>query len=125
MDNRFLTAVKTKAANTKTKVLMGMTAATAPVLGSLGYCAEPDVNATTNKVVAAIFNIMMIGGLAMLAVGIAMLVRTIIAMSQGDQAQPGALGKAVAFVIGGVVLMAMKSVLKALGVPVDNFKLFG
>lgn len=75
-----------------------------------GYC-DIDVNASTQKVMKAIFNMLLFGGIAMTAVGIGMLVKTVISMSQGDQAQPGALGRAVAFTLGGIVLAAMKTII--------------
>lgn len=84
---------------------LGVLALTLP-----GYC-DVDVNASTQKVMKAIFNMLLFGGIAMTAVGIGMLVKTVISMSQGDQAQPGALGRAVAFTLGGIVLAAMKTII--------------
>lgn len=80
------------------------------LLSMVGHC-DIDVNASTQKVMKAIFNMLLFGGIAMTAVGIGMLVKTVISMSQGDQAQPGALGRAVAFTLGGIVLAAMKTII--------------
>lgn len=81
------------------------------ICSCIGFC-DVDVNSSTQKVMKAIFNLLLFGGIIMAAVGIGMLVRTVISMSQGEQAQPGALGRAIAITAGGIVLAAMKTITK-------------
>lgn len=94
-----------KARYTALDVMVGL-----GICSTIGFC-DVDVNSSTQKVMKAIFNLLLFGGIIMAAVGIGMLVRTVISMSQGEQAQPGALGRAIAITAGGIVLAAMKTII--------------
>ena len=45
------------------------------------------------------------------------------AVTEGESAPPNAVSKALGFIVAGIVMCAIKSVLQALGVPVTGFKL--
>ena len=48
-----------------------------------------------------------------IAAGAASLIRTIVSMASGEQAQPGALGKGIGLMVGGAVLCALKAIVTA------------
>lgn len=84
--------------------------------------AYADVNDTINNVLKFVFGGVTLVGIFMAIVGVVQLVRYYMAVSGGDQAQPGQLGKAIGMLIGGIVCVFVKTILSALGVPVDNFQ---
>ena len=102
--------IKNLGMKAKAKIVGASAMASMAVMSVMGHC-DVDVNSSTQKVMKAIFNVLLFGGIAMAAVGVGMLVRTVIAMSQGDQAQPGALGKAIGLTVGGIVLAALKTIM--------------
>lgn len=81
-----------------------------------------DVDSTGQNVIKAVFNILLLGGTILTAVGIVQLVRAIMEASQG-QSQPGAVGKALGMILGGVVMMASKAVVEAIAGPIGNWSL--
>ncbi len=44
----------------------------------------------------------------------ASLIRTIVSMASGEQAQPGALGKGIGLIVGGAVLCALKAIVTSI-----------
>lgn len=87
---------------------------------SSAYCSA-SVDELGNKVIKMLFNILFLGGIVFLANGIRLFVS---AVQQGEQAPPGAVGKAIASILSGIVMMAMKALLTSMGVNVDNWGLF-
>lgn len=79
---------------------------------SPAYC---DINGNTamQKFLKTMFSTTVFGGIVLIAAGIASLIRTIVAMAAGEQAQPGALGRGIGLVVGGVVLCALKAIVTA------------
>ena len=64
--------------------------------GMLAVCpAYCDINGNTamQKFLKTMFSITVFAGIVLIAAGAASLIRTIVAMASGEQAQPGALGK--------------------------------
>ena len=51
-----------------------------------------------------------VAGIVMIAADAASLIRTIVSMASGEQAQPGALGKGIGLIVGGAVLCALKAI---------------
>ena len=88
---------------------------------SSAYCKSASVDDLGNKVIKMLFNILFLGGVVFLANGIRLFVS---AIQQGEQAPPGSIGKAIASILSGIVMMAMKALLTAMGVNVDNWGLF-
>lgn len=88
------------------------------------YCDSTDVTTVGNNVIKAVFNVLLLGGIVLAAVGVVQLVRAIMEASQG-QSQPGAVGKALGMILGGIVMAAAKTVLNALGVQTDGWSLTG
>lgn len=88
--------------------LMAVTAGTA-VLMSPAYC---DINGNTamQKFLKTMFSITVFAGIVLIAAGAASLIRTIVSMASGEQAQPGALGKGIGLMVGGAVLCALKAI---------------
>lgn len=99
--------------------LMAIVAAVSSVFGST-LCADLNVNATAQKVIDFIFGAIQLGGVAMIAMGVIQIGK---AVTEGESAPPNAVPKALGFVVAGIVMCAIKSVLTALGVPVTGFKL--
>ena len=54
------------------------------------------------------FSITVFVGIVLIEAGAASLIRTIVSMASGEQAQPGALGKGIGLIVGGAVLCALK-----------------
>ena len=96
-----------------------LTAAVAAGIVSPTFC-ETNINDVGKNVITAVFSILQLGGIILAAVGIVQLVRAIMEASQG-QSQPGAVGKALGMILGGVVMAAAKAVLKALGINPDDW----
>lgn len=96
---------------------MGMAVCTA--VGQT-FCTDLNVNTTAQKVIDFIFGAIQLGGVAMIAMGVVQIGK---AVTEGESAPPNAVPKALGFVVSGIVMCAIKSVLTALGVPVTGFKL--
>lgn len=106
-------SIKRKVNNTTTKMALGASAALAVV--APGYCTN-GVNDQAGKIINMMFNLISVAGLVLVAVGIVQLVRAIIALTGGDQLQPGQLGKALGFIVAGIVAAGLKAILAALGI---------
>ena len=76
------------------------------------YC---DVNGNTamQKFLKTMFSITVFAGIVLIAAGAASLIRTIVSMASGEQAQPGALGKGIGLIVGGAVLCTLKAIVTA------------
>ena len=77
------------------------------------YC---DINGNTamQKFLKTMFSITVFAGIVLIAAGAASLIRTIVSMASGEQAQPGALGKGIGLIVGGAVLCALKAIVTAI-----------
>ena len=84
------------------------------------FCTDLNVNTTAQKVIDFIFGAIQLGGVAMIAMGVIQIGK---AVTEGESAPPNAVSKALGFIVAGIVMCAIKSVLQALGVPVTGFKL--
>lgn len=104
--------------NLKSKAVMAKVRTKAAVLGALA-CISPaycDVNGNSamQKFLKTMFSITVFAGIVLIAAGTASLIRTIVSMVSGEQAQPGALGKGIGLIVGGVVLCALKAIVTAI-----------
>lgn len=79
----------------------------------LGFC---DVNANTSmqNFLKTLFNIIIFAGVILVVAGAVSLIRTVISMASGEQAQPGALGKGIGLLVGGIILCAAKALITAI-----------
>ena len=110
--------LKAKAMMAKTKLETMPTRAKAAVVCTLAticpaYC---DINGNTamQKFLKTMFSITVFAGIVLIAAGAASLIRTIVSMASGEQAQPGALGKGIGLIVGGAVLCALKAIVTAI-----------
>ncbi len=78
------------------------------------YC-DVDVNTVMNNTTTLVFKILTWGGIIISVVGVVMLGKAIMDSSAG-QSQPGALGKALGVLVLGILMLAAKSILTAIGV---------
>ena len=103
--------VKTKVDDFSVRASLAAGAAIASVCPA--YC---DINGNTamQKFLKTMFSITVFAGIVLIAAGAASLIRTIVAMASGEQAQPGALGKGIGLIVGGVVLCALKAIVTAI-----------
>lgn len=78
-----------------------------------GFC---DINGNTSaqKVIKIVFNVIMLAGIVLIAAGAVMLIKTIVSIASGEQAQPGAIGKALGLLIGGIVAAALHPIVTAI-----------
>lgn len=102
---------KAKKNSLATKAAAALSAGLASV--GLGFC---DVNANTSmqNFLKTMFNVVMFAGVILAVAGAVTLIRTIISMASGEQAQPGALGKGIGLLVGGIVLCAAKALITAI-----------
>ena len=110
--------IKEKAIMAKSKmddvsIKTGVAISTAVAAVCPAYC---DINGNTSmqKFLKTMFSITVFAGIVLIAAGAASLIRTIVAMASGEQAQPGALGKGIGLIVGGAVLCALKAIVKAI-----------
>lgn len=116
--------LKAKAMMAKTKLETMPTRAKAAIVCTLAsiskgilvcpaYC---DINGNTamQKFLKTMFSITVFAGIVLIAAGAASLIRTIVSMASGEQAQPGALGKGIGLIVGGAVLCALKAIVTAI-----------
>lgn len=77
------------------------------------YC-DINGNNAMQKFLKTMFSITVFAGIVLIAAGAASLIRTIVSMASGEQAQPGALGKGIGLIVGGAVLCALKAIVTAI-----------
>lgn len=106
-------SVKEKMRSTEAKVAMTTGAAFATIAPA--FC-DNDANSTATKIINMVFNLVSMAGLVLIIVGVVQLVRAIMAVSAGDQLQPGQIGKAIGMLVAGVVAAGLKTILAALGI---------
>lgn len=100
--------------NAKKMAIASVTGTAMTTLG-FGHCSTiTDPNTQTKSVMKAIFNALTIAGVVLLAVGVVTLVRIVISTAGGEQSQPGAIGKGIGMVIGGILLAAARSIVKTI-----------
>lgn len=104
--------------NTKKKVnALAVSAATAMSAGlasvGLGFC-DINANKSMQNFLKTLFNVITFAGVVLIIAGAVSLIRTIISISSGEQAQPGALGKGIGLLVGGIILCAAKALIKAI-----------
>jgi hypothetical protein len=104
--------LKAKLQKTETKIMVAAGALGANV--GLAYCEDKDVNAMAQSVMNLIFNGIMYVGIGLTAFGLIQLVRCVMAVSGGDNLQPGQLGKAIGLTVGGIVCICMKVLIKTI-----------
>lgn len=74
------------------------------------FAADINVNTTLQKMVTILFNVMLFGGIISLAYGVVELFK---AFTSGDS-DPHAMSKGIGFVIGGIAMIAIKSLTTAI-----------
>lgn len=77
------------------------------------YC-DIDGNSSMQKFLKTMFSVTVFAGIILIAAGAASLIRTIVSMASGEQAQPGALGKGIGLIVGGAVLCALKAIVTSI-----------
>lgn len=98
------------------KVFKATMAVSAMMGGILsGYC-DTTLDGSMGKFLEQMWKVLTFAGIIMAALGAASLVRTISSIASGEQAQPGALGKGLGMLIGGIALAALKTLLGTLGI---------
>lgn len=109
--------------STEAKVA-GATAVAASQVGMAFATTGKSATDMIQGVMNMIFGIVQVGGIMLLIVGIVQLVRCFIAVTGGDQLQPGQLGKAAGMVFAGVIALILKGTITTLtGVNPDNIKI--
>ena len=74
-----------------------------------------DINGGTalKNFLKTLFNVLIFAGIVLIIAGAASLIRTIVSIASGEQAQPGAIGRGLGLLIGGIVLAALKAIITA------------
>lgn len=99
--------LKTMKAATKAKIATASLMAGTMMTQVAAYC-DVDGNSTMQNFLKTLFNFLLFGGIILAIVGIILLIKTIVSIASGEQAQPGAIGKGLGMLIGGVVLACAK-----------------
>ncbi len=90
--------------------------ATACSAVGIGYC-NSGITAPLNRFLDASFSVTTFAGILLAGAGAATLIKTIVSISGGnEQAQPGAIGKGVGMLVGGIALALLKTFLGYLGI---------
>lgn len=108
---KFLANLKNKVANNHRAVVAASTTAVA-ALSSRAFC----IQGSLNKIIDLIWTLTTFTGIVMVAIGVVQLIRCVIALTGGDQLQPGQLGKAIGLIAAGLAAVILKSVLSSIGV---------
>lgn len=103
---KFLTNLKNKKAE-----ILASSAALAAV-SSQAFC----IAGSLNKIIELIWTLTTFAGIVMVAIGVVQLIRSVIALTGGDQLQPGQLGKAIGLIAAGLAACILKTVLEGIGV---------
>ena len=82
------------------------------ILVSPAWCDISGDSALKNFL-KTLFNVLTFAGVVLIIAGAASLIRTIVSIASGEQAQPGAIGRGLGLLIGGIVLAALKAVITA------------
>ena len=85
---------------------------TAMVAVSPAWCDISGDSALKNFL-KTLFNVLTFAGIVLIIAGAASLIRTIVSIASGEQAQPGAIGRGLGLLIGGIVLAALKAIITA------------
>ena len=74
-----------------------------------------DINGETalKNFLKTLFNVLIFAGVVLIIAGAASLIKTIVSIASGEQAQPGAIGRGIGLLVGGIVLAALKAVITA------------
>ena len=109
--NQFLQKTKMKVNSLAVGAATAVSASLASV--GLGFC-DVNANSSMQNFLKTMFNVIMFAGVILAVAGAVTLIRTIISMSSGEQAQPGALGKGIGLLVGGIILCAAKALITAI-----------
>jgi len=107
--NRVMETLNSKAA----KGLVLVTGA----LNACGLCfctTTIDANSSAKNFMKVLFNAIMFAGVVLIIAGAAMLIKTIVGLASGEQAQPGSIGRALGLLIGGIVAVGLKAIIKTI-----------
>lgn len=121
MKTSIITKAKMKVNSVAACAVSSLSAGLATI--GLGFCdVEVKAGESMKRFIKLVFNVLMFGGIIMAAIGAVMLVRTIISMASGEQAQPGALGKGIGLLLGGIFLMSAKFLVETItNTKLDQF----
>ena len=103
---KFLTNLKNKKAE-----VIASSAALAAVT-SQAFC----IATSLNNILNLIWTLTKFAGIVMVAIGVVQLIRSVIALTGGDQLQPGQLGKAIGLIAAGLAAVILQDVLDGIGV---------
>lgn len=105
--------LKSMKAATKAKIGTASLMAGTMMTQVAAYC-DVDGNSSMQNFLTTMFNFLLFGGIVLAIVGIVLLIKTIVSMASGEQAQPGALGKGIGLLIGGIVLACTKLIVTSI-----------
>ena len=84
-----------------------------------------DANKSANNVISTLFNYGVFGGIIFIIMGVVSLVKVISEVIHGDQAQPGAIAKALGAFLLGITLVGLRALITAIiGVDPAQYKFF-
>lgn len=75
---------------------------------------EVNGNTSMQNFLKALFSILVFAGIILIIAGSVSLIRTVMSIASGEQAQPGAIGKGAGLLVGGIVLCAAKALVKTI-----------
>lgn len=103
--------------NAKKVALATAVATAAP---ATAFCLNADE--TLRNTLKLVFNLMKFGGFIFCGYGVVLIAKAISSPEAGD---PHGITKGIGAIVGGVIMIVVKSVLQIMGVSIDNFSLMG
>ena len=93
------------AINEKRTAIVAGNAGVAAIV-SKAYC----LSGKLDKVTSLVYDLTKFAGTVLIAIGVVQLVRCVIALTGGDQLQPGQLGKAIAMIAAGIAACMLETI---------------
>lgn len=106
----------------KNKVTAKNVALATAVATAAPVTAFCDADTTLRNTLKLVFNLMKFGGIVFCGYGVVLIAKAIASPDAGD---PHGITKGIGAIVGGVIMIVVKSVLSVMGINIDNFSLNG
>ena len=88
--------------------------------GSPVYASDLDATSTLRTTLNLVFSLMTFGGIILTGYGVVLLAK---AIASPDSSDPHGITRGIGAIVGGVIMIAVKSILSLIGVDIDSFSL--
>ena len=112
--NRLMNYMNTKAAKALIVVTGALNACGLVFCDAVAPTTTIDANSSAKNFMKVLFNAIMFAGVVLIIAGAAMLIKIVVGLASGEQAQPGSIGRALGLLIGGIVAVGLKAIIKTI-----------